>query len=143
MRDKYTVMDFYPVMDSEGKVSYTTSDKYYFKFWVTAKLFYFGCKFLNYVFCPDHLYRYLSVWMHYIPRYGFSVEDLGVQTDDCSTYTLETSGDSRQELLNNASISRVGRDGADLATFGIDEGNEAAEYAWCKIDSYCEDRGLL
>jgi len=127
-RNKYSVMRFYPVYDNEtGEVRFTSSTKRRFKTKAGAYLYYWCIK-----FGQLFMSQYDTCWRPcYIPLYSIDT-DLGVSYQDAGpwrSYTLVSSGDTLEELLNEASISEVDQDGGDLDCYSLADAPSEVETA--------------
>jgi len=57
-------------------------------------------------------------------EHNIEVNDLGVPYEDCGRwrgYSLVTFGDTKDQLIENASISETDQDGGEIATYGLED----------------------
>ncbi len=129
MRNKYSVSYHYPVYEN-NEVKYTTATKYRFKLWLIAKLMNQALR----LWCA-HKGKYHSTYMSYISKYGIDT-DLGVSYQDegpWRSYQLTASGDTLEELLEDANIAEIDQDGGDLDFYPLEDASNEVEKQATKL----------
>lgn len=116
-RTKWTVTRF---KTNPGGRSYGPAGKYRFK----TKFMALIVKKLFEIEAVLKLNGGYKPWLSYRPLYGIDTE-LGISYQDIGpwrSYHFNTSGDSLQELIDNAVVSEIDQDGGELDCYGIHDG---------------------
>lgn len=135
-RNKWSVSRFktqYTFQDRDGvtvKVasSYGPNGKYRFESYVVARLVWFLCRI-------ESLFTGHRPWLSYIPTYSIDTE-MGIDFADAGpwrSYHLETSGDSFNEMVENATVSEVDQDGGTIDAYGLSDASSEVENACLRL----------
>jgi len=124
-RSKWSVTRF---KTNSGGRSYGPAGKYRFETKLVARIAYTLFRF-------EALFTGHRPWMSYIPTYSIDT-DLGIDFADAGqwrSYQIETSGDSFNELVQNATVSEVDQDGGTIDAYGIDDASSEIETAALRL----------
>lgn len=118
-RNKWSVTRF---KTHQGGRSYGPAGKYRFETRLVARLFYFVCQ-IESLWCGH------APSLCYIPLYQIDT-DIGIDFADAGpwrSYHLETTGDSFNEMVQNATVSEIDQDGGELDTYSIEQASSQIE----------------
>ena len=77
------------------------------------------------------------------PKFLLDIDDLGVEYQDAGPwrdYSMQSEGDSKDDLLSNAQISEIDQDGGELRNYSLSSiGGELARAGEKAIEGYLED----
>lgn len=124
-RNKWSVTRF---ENHRGGRSYGPRAKYRFETKLIARIVYGLCQI-------EALFTGHRPWLSYIPTYSIDTE-LGIDFADegqWRSYHLETSGDSFNEMAQNATVSEVDQDGGTIDAYGLDQASSEIETACLRM----------
>lgn len=110
-RNKWSVTRF---KTNIGGGSYGPRAKYRFETYLPAKLIFLLCRI-------EALWTGHNPWLSYIPTYQIDTE-VGIDFADAGqwrSYHLETSGDSFNEMVQNATVSEIDQDGGTIDAYEL------------------------
>jgi len=120
-RNKWSVTRF---ETNCGGRSFGPKAKYRFETKLAARIVFILCRI-------EALFTGHRPWLSYIPTYSIDTE-LGVNFADAGvwrSYHLETSGDSFNEMVQNATVSEVDQDGGTIDAYSISDAVSQVEAA--------------
>ena len=124
-RKKWSVTRF---KTNPGGGSYRPAGKYRFETRLIARLFYFVCQI-------EALWSGYRPWLCYIPKYHIDTE-IGIDFADAGpwrSYHLDTSGDSFNEMIQNATVSEIDQDGGELDCYELRQASDEIETACLRL----------
>jgi hypothetical protein len=124
-RSKWSVTRF---ETHQGGRSFGPRGKYRFETKLIARLVYILCQI-------EALFTGHRPWLSYIPTYSIDT-DLGIDFADAGqwrSYHIETSGDSFNEMVDNATVSEIDQDGGTIDAYGLGDAPSQVETACLKM----------
>lgn len=125
-RKKWSVSRF---KTHENGRSFGPAGKYRFETKLAARLIWILCRI-------EAVKTGHRPWLSYIPTYSIDTTDIGIDFADAGpwrSYQLETSGDTFDQMVQNATVSEIDQDGGTLSAYGLDEASSQIEAACLRL----------